>query len=229
MKRHIVALSFGKDSSAMALRLEEKNPNINYEFIFTPTGDELPPMVDHIRLVTEMLKGKVTHLKTEGLINVIRRKKMIPNFRARYCTWEVKLKPFVKFLGSLEGNPAVYVGIRADESARPGLQDKSVKCENPMVSWGWDINDVTAYLIKRGIKMPLRTGCGCCFNQRLGEWKALLDEYPDRYQEYVDLEEEMGGTFRSAGRDTWPAPLSELRAEFLSGRKLINRKPRGKK
>ena len=42
----IVALSGGKDSTAMALRLAEIEPR-QYQFVCTPTGDELPEMVDH--------------------------------------------------------------------------------------------------------------------------------------------------------------------------------------
>ena len=43
---HIVALSGGKDSTAMALRLAEVEPR-NYIYICTPTGDELPDMDRH--------------------------------------------------------------------------------------------------------------------------------------------------------------------------------------
>ena len=35
--KHIIALSGGKDSTAMALRLAEINPDIDYEYICTPT------------------------------------------------------------------------------------------------------------------------------------------------------------------------------------------------
>jgi hypothetical protein len=36
----------------------------------------------------------------------------------------------------------------------------------------------------------------------------------------VELEKELGHTFRSPGRDTWPADLESLGKEFDSGRKL---------
>ena len=38
--KHIIALSGGKDSTALALRLAEVEPR-EYEYVFTPTGDEL--------------------------------------------------------------------------------------------------------------------------------------------------------------------------------------------
>jgi 3'-phosphoadenosine 5'-phosphosulfate sulfotransferase (PAPS reductase)/FAD synthetase len=46
-RTHIVALSGGKDSTALAIRLKELNPNRKYIYICTPTGDELPEMELH--------------------------------------------------------------------------------------------------------------------------------------------------------------------------------------
>jgi len=39
-KTHIIALSGGKDSTAMALRLKELNPNQPYVYVCTPTIEE---------------------------------------------------------------------------------------------------------------------------------------------------------------------------------------------
>ena len=41
--RHVVGLSGGKDSVTLALRLQERGEQ-DYEFLCTPTGDELPEM-----------------------------------------------------------------------------------------------------------------------------------------------------------------------------------------
>ena len=51
----IVALSGGKDSTAMALRLAEVEPQVERIYFYTPTGDELPTMVDHWAKLGEML------------------------------------------------------------------------------------------------------------------------------------------------------------------------------
>lgn len=72
--------------------------------------------------------------------------------------------------------------------------------------------------------MPKRGDCDYCFFQRLIEWWELWSNYPDRYAEAEEHERvvsEARGkpyTFRSPQRDTWPAALSELRAEFEAGR-----------
>ena len=51
----VVALSGGKDSTAMALRLAEIEPNADYHWVLTPTGNELPPMYEHWRKLKDLL------------------------------------------------------------------------------------------------------------------------------------------------------------------------------
>ena len=53
--RHIVGLSGGKDSTALALALAQFFPGPKYEFICTPTGNELPVMLGHWRNLEVLL------------------------------------------------------------------------------------------------------------------------------------------------------------------------------
>ena len=87
-----------------------------------------------------------------------------------------------------------------------------------MKEWGWTLADVWSYLDERGVTIPKRTDCGVCFFQRLHEWYDLWQDHPDAYAEGERWEEKYGHTFRSPGRDTWPADLASLRAEFERGR-----------
>lgn len=48
---HVVALSGGHDSTAMAFLLREQNPDTPYNYVCTPTGNELPTMFDHKPIV----------------------------------------------------------------------------------------------------------------------------------------------------------------------------------
>jgi hypothetical protein len=203
----------------MAIRLRELNPDTAYEFVLTPTGDELPPMVKHWNKLESIL-GPLKRLPTITLMDLIEQKQMLPAFHARFCTEYIKVRPFIEYMRSLPKGSVMYVGLRADEQMRKGVRSPGVTSIYPMRDWGWGIEDVIKYLREKGVTIPKRTDCGCCYDQRLSEWKDLLDNYPDRYEKYVQLEKKMGHTFRSPKRDSWPAPLDELREEFRSGRKL---------
>jgi hypothetical protein len=220
--KHIVALSGGKDSSAMALRLQEAEPQ-DYTFCYTPTGRELPEMEAHWRKLEMLLNSPLIKVPGPSLVERIIAYKTLPNYRIRFCTREVKIEPFMQYVTALA--PATcYVGIRADEvqgdNARTGTDwngVENVTQDFPLVRWGWGIAQVKAYLKERGVTIPARTDCDLCFFQRLPEWWLLWRNHPDRWTEAEALESFTGHTLRSAQRDSWPASLSELRKSFESG------------
>lgn len=222
--RHVIAISGGKDSVAMALRLAEVEPR-EYDYLITPTGNELPEMHEHWRRLEVMLGRELIRLQPfgdgDGLAAVIRDQGTIPNFRMRFCTRILKLEPTIKWL--TEHAPCTqYVDLRADEETREGLYGDidGVTTRHPLREWGWGIADVWDYLDSRGVTIPERTDCAWCFYQRIIEWKRLWQNNPDAYQAGVEIEQEIGHTFRSNGRDSWPASLAELGEEFASGRKV---------
>lgn len=223
--RHVIGLSGGKDSTALALRLAELEPR-DYEYICNETGNELPEMQAHWRKLEAML-GKplvrVRHCRTlteECLVQ-----KMLPSsLNGRWCTRVMKIEPTIEYMAALPAGSVLYVGLRADEEERKGLYGDDVTVRFPMREWGWAKKDVYAYLESRGICIPERTDCAICPNQRLGEWKNLRQQHPELYLEGAILEQRIGATIRSPGRDTWPAGLMPLAAEFDSGRKLRNYK-----
>ena len=55
--KHIVSFSGGKDSTAMLLRMLEKNMQVD-EILFCDTGKDFPDMLDHIEKVKEYIKEK---------------------------------------------------------------------------------------------------------------------------------------------------------------------------
>ena len=44
---NVVGLSGGKDSTVLAFMLKEREPETDWTYIYTPTGDELPDMQHH--------------------------------------------------------------------------------------------------------------------------------------------------------------------------------------
>lgn len=224
---HIVALSGGDDSTAMALRLAEVEPR-SYIYVCTPTGDELPDMIEHWRLLGNLLDRPILPVTTGiSLQGLVRREKCLPNERMRFCTRHLKVKPYQRWLR--DHLPCIsYVGLRADEPERNGIDFTSdledISIRYPLREWGWGEGDVFAYLDARGIRIPARTDCARCYHQTLGEWWRLWKLYPELYAdaEWQELEiSKLRGkqvTFRSASRDNWPASLSELRETFEANR-----------
>ena len=220
----VVALSGGKDSTAMALALAYFEPG-NYQYAITPTGNELPVMVAHWRKLADMLDAPLRPVSRESLTGLIRRQRALPNHRARWCTRILKLDQYYKWLGSL-GPCISYVGLRADEEGRTGMvfpDTDSVVMDFPMKRWGWTLQDVTDFLTWIGLEIPERTDCAWCFWQKLGEWYLLWRDQPEIYREGEELEAWVSAergetyTFRSPSRDKWPASLRELRLRFEAG------------
>ncbi|MGB3222499.1 MAG: phosphoadenosine phosphosulfate reductase family protein [Desulforhopalus sp.] len=218
---HIVPISGGKDSTATALRLQELHPDIDFEYVITPTGDELPAMNKHWENIENLLGKKLTRLPVPTIMELIDEFSMLPNHRARWCTRVIKIEGVQEYYS--EKSPAiVYVGLRADERSRQGnkIYDADIVQKYPMQEWGWGIGDVYRYLLKRGVSIPRRTDCGMCFWQRIDEWYSLWEEHPDRFREYEDLEFLIGHSFMTPGKHKiWPNWLFELRCEFEKGRK----------
>lgn len=220
---HIVGLSGGKDSTALALALVEKEPR-PYNFVCTPTGDELPEMFEHWRKLGTLLGSKIIPVMGGTLNSVIEKQNALPNFRMRFCTRMLKIEPYGRFLPSVL--PAVsYVGLRADED-REGIQhggdflpvtETRLTQRYPLQEWGWGIADVIGYLKERGVTVPDRTDCARCPFQKLGEWFNLWKQHPETYADAEAQEKKYNHTFRSAERDSWPASLEGLRQRFEAG------------
>jgi 3'-phosphoadenosine 5'-phosphosulfate sulfotransferase (PAPS reductase)/FAD synthetase len=215
---HVVALSGGKDSTAMALRLAEIEPR-EYVYVCTPTGDEAEAMFAHWRRLGALLGKPIQPVMGGTLESIIDDEQTIPNWRMRFCTRRLKIAPFAAWLA--QHTPATaYIGLRADEPEREGgdyVDVAQVVRRCPLREWGWKVADVWGYLEVRGVTIPERTDCELCFFQRLGEWYRLWETNPTKFARGEAIEATRGATFRSPGRDAWPAALKDLRAEFERG------------
>ena len=222
--KHIVAISGGKDSTAMALRLKEVEPSKDFIYFITPTGDELPPMLAHWEKLEQLLGQSFTRVSNRSLDFWIEHFKALPNFRQRWCTRLLKIEPAIAFVK--RNQPAIlYVGLRADEEERKGIYSEDVQCCFPLREWGWGIREVYRYLDLKNIKIPARTDCARCYGQRVLEWKRLWRNYPEIYAQAEEQEISLGKTFRTPGKDNWPTSLTDIRKEFESGRLAPRERP----
>jgi 3'-phosphoadenosine 5'-phosphosulfate sulfotransferase (PAPS reductase)/FAD synthetase len=116
--RHILSLSGGKDSAALALYMRDRIPEM--EYVFNDTRKELPETYEYLNRIEYL--GKRVHRLNADLgfdhwYDVYGG--MIPSNHRRWCTRMLKLKPFEEFVG--DDSVLNYVGLGADE-ARTGCR-----------------------------------------------------------------------------------------------------------
>ncbi len=203
----------------MAVLLTEQHPEIQFTWVCTPTGNEPPAWFAHMKALRERIGPIMPLMHPGGLDALINQWKALPNWRQRWCTRVLKIEPFAAYL--MQNSPAkFYVGLRADEEEREGgdYQDvPDVEMIFPLREAGMALAEVIEFNRSRGIIIPRRTDCMLCFFQRLIEWWELWRDNLAAYLEGERYEELTGFTFRSPGRDSWPAALKDLRKRFEAG------------
>lgn len=120
--KHILGISGGKDSAALAIYLNDTYPSLNFEYYFCDTGKELDETYQLIESLESYLGKKIKRLENEEVKSSNEApfdfyyksfRGYLPSPQARWCTAMMKLKPFERFVNGL---PTVsYVGIRGDE------------------------------------------------------------------------------------------------------------------
>ena len=213
--KKLVAFSGGKDSTAVALIVAEEGEP--FDLLFTPTGNEGPEVMAHIEAMSKRVGAPVIIPKGPKLLPLIDEFGALPNWRQRWCTRMIKIEPCIAYLKAHPGS-TLCVGLRADEEAREGLYGDFATYRYPLRERGLNLAATLKLVADAGICVPRRTDCLLCYGQRLTEWYALWRDRPEEYAVGEALEAKTGHTFRSSGRDTWPAALADLRAEFASGR-----------
>jgi 3'-phosphoadenosine 5'-phosphosulfate sulfotransferase (PAPS reductase)/FAD synthetase len=201
--RHILSLSGGKDSTALAIYMRDRVPNM--EYVFCDTHKELPETYEYLDKLEAYLGKKIVRLSDErGFDHWLRiYGNYLPSSRMRWCTKVLKIKPFEKYVG--DDNVLLYVGIRADENRSAYVSTKpNIKAVMPFKDDDIDLASVARILDNSGIGLPsyyewrTRSGCYFCFFQRKKEWAELSRRHPDLFEEskrYEKFDEETGVRF----------------------------------
>ncbi|GIV64522.1 MAG: phosphoadenosine phosphosulfate reductase [Bellilinea sp.] len=196
--RHIVNLSGGKDSTALAIFLHDKIPQI--EYVFCDTHKELPETYDYLDRLEAFLQRPIIRLNAQRgfdhWLNMYGG--MLPSAQVRWCTRKLKIEPFEAFVG--DDTVWSYIGIRADEGRSGYISTKpNVHPVYPFKELGMTIADIERILETSGLGLPAyyswrqRSGCFFCFFQRTGEWVGLKEHHPDLFEEAKKYETERGG------------------------------------
>ena len=131
--RHILGISGGKDSAALAIYLKQRYPELKIEYYNSDTGCELEEtelLIDRL----EAYLGKIVRLRaaqdspepTPFHHFLKAAGGFLPSPQARWCTQKMKLQEFERYVG--EDVAISYVGIRGDEdrdgyiSSKPNIQ-----------------------------------------------------------------------------------------------------------
>ena len=197
MVRHVCGISGGKDSSALAVYMRNKVPNM--EYFFCDTGAELPETYTYLKKLEAVLGKPIVRLNSsrgfDHYFEVFRG--TLPSPQMRWCTKLLKIKPLEEWIGDDE--TVSYVAIRADEKNRKGhISSKpNITTKFPFIDDNLEHADILRILDEASIGLPdyyewrTRSGCYFCFFQRKAEWVGLADKHPDLFKQAVAIEQKV--------------------------------------
>lgn len=240
--RHVLLLSGGKDSTALALYMRERHPEIDMEYVFCDTHKELQETYEYLTKIEAFLGKPVVRLSSglgergfDHYLDVYRG--YLPSPSMRWCTKKLKIEPFEKYIG--DDPVRLYVGIRADEHREGYISTKpNIEPVFPFKEDGITKADVFEILEESGVGVPeyyewrTRSGCYFCFFQRRSEWVGLKEKHPDLFEKAKDYEKaEEGYTWvkrESLEELSQPERMAQIKAEEekREARAAAKRKPK---
>lgn len=197
--RHILNLSGGKDSAALAIYLRDRIAEL--EYVFCDTGKELPETYEYLDRLEAYLGRSIARLDGGGRDfdhYLALRRGFLPSAHNRWCTELLKIRPLEDYVG--DDQVSSYVGLRADEDRRGYIPTKpNIRPVFPFKEDGITLRDVLRILEASSVGLPgyygwrSRSGCFFCFFQKKIEWVGLLENHPDLFEEARQYEASDGG------------------------------------
>lgn len=247
-EHHVLGLSGGKDSAALAVFMRQHYPDLNVRYFFTDTGKELPEVYDFLGRLEGFLGRPIEYLNPHRDFDFWLRQynHFLPSAQTRWCTRKLKLEPFKHWVRPLlQAGDTVnsYVAIRGDEDHRDGMvaQHDNLVVKFPFRDHGVDRLGVLEILEASGLGLPKyydwrsRSGCTFCFFQQKVEWVRLKRTHPEAFEEAKAYEKsaiEHGAPFTWSQRESLaelerPSRMAEIEADFeiRKQRELARRKP----
>lgn len=209
--RHVLGISGGKDSAALAIYLKDQGLIPDIEYYFADTGCELEETYEFLDALESYLGKKIVRIGSEAPFehHLFINGNMLPSPRQRWCTVKMKLEPFEKFIGS--DYAYSYIAIRADEHREGYISTKpNIKPMFPFIKDGIERKEVFSILrnsvgIPKYYRWRSRSGCYFCFFQRREEWIGLYENHPDLFERAMRFEKYNSETGK---RYTWIEGMS---------------------
>jgi len=208
---HIVSISGGKDSAALAIYLKEKYPNKEFKYLFFDTGEDLSDTYEYLNKLETHLGKKIEYVKPKKSFDelLMEHNNYLPSPRERWCTTKMKIEPFLEEMKKYKDYQIYnYVGIRADEDRKALIPPfENIKTILPFKEDGITLNDVKRILFESGLGLPKyyeeiydekfditynrsRSGCYFCFFMRQIEWVWLYEKHPELFKKAMEYEKE---------------------------------------
>ncbi len=247
-ERHVLGLSGGKDSAALAIFMRQHFPERDIHYFFTDTGKELPEVYEFLGRLEGFLGRPIEYLNPNRGFDFWLRQynNFLPSPNTRWCTRQLKLEPFKRWVRPWlnDGDTVIsYVAIRADEDHREGMvaQHENMHVRLPFREHGIDKPGVIEILEASGLGLPAyyswrsRSGCTFCFYQQKIEWVRLKQVHPDAFDAAKSYEKtalEHGSPFTWSQRESLeelerPERMAQIQADYdlRKQREVARRKP----
>ena len=217
--RHIVSISGGKDSTALALYMRQSYPEIPAEYVFCDTGCELPETYEYLERLEALLGVEVKRLNALDDLKVARKAwsqslRRLPERALRRFPAEPPLEvvhpgaedPALRALRRRHPRLQLHRhprrrgqgGVPIQEAAGD-LPAAEHPAGVPLQGRGDDPGGHQADSDRVGIGIPgyyrwrSRSGCYFCFYQQVGEWQNLKDVHPDLFEKAMGYERDSVG------------------------------------
>ncbi len=99
-ERHVLGISGGKDSAALAVYMAAKHPELDIDYFYTDTGEELPEVYEFLAKLEGKLHKPILRLNPNRDFKFWLRQynHFLPNPNSRWCTRKLKLAPFEEWV-----------------------------------------------------------------------------------------------------------------------------------
>lgn len=186
MVRHILGISGGKDSAALAIYLKNKYPEMKIEYYNSDTGCELAETELLISRLESYLGGIKILRAAEGSPEptpfehfLKATGNFLPSPQQRWCTQKMKLSEMEKFVGD---TPAIsYVGIRGDEDREGYVSTKpNIQAIFPFRKNIWSLDVINKFLNNTNIEKITDIYKSICSGSELREVLPIVQHPVDK-------------------------------------------------